>query len=168
MAEPRKKNEGKKSNAGRKQFDGKPVEIVLQKLEEVWALGGSDKEAAFFAGISASALSAFLKANPDISERKETLLERPILLARRALIEGFDGHTYKVKEKKKVNGKEVEVEVERQALKNPNLALQFLERVRRNEFSTKSEVHHRDKTMEQLLEEANRHEGDGEAGGPNT
>ena len=84
---PRKSNP---KDAGRKLFDGKSKEIVIQKLEEVWAIGGSDEEAAFYAGISKAALSDFLKKNIDISERKEALKEKPILKARQTVVRDLD------------------------------------------------------------------------------
>lgn len=83
-----KKN--KKSNAGRKLFDGRDKNIVIQKLEEVWALGGTDGEAACYAGISKAALSDFLSKNKDISERKEQLLETPMLKARKTIVKALD------------------------------------------------------------------------------
>lgn len=102
---------------GRKLFDGKDTKIVIQKLEEVWAVGGSDAEAAFFADISKASLSDFLKHNPKITERKERLKERPVLSARNTLhkvIQAGDG----------------------------DLALKYLERKRFNEFSLKQEINH--------------------------
>lgn len=152
------KKEDKKT-AGRKWFDGQDEKSVITKCEQVWCLGGSDAEAAFFADISTASLSRYLTAHPNIAERRDALRERPILLARTALIEAFDGHTYKAKEKVKLpGGEEKEVEVERTAIKNPDMALKFLERVRKQEFSTRNEIELRDKTMEQLLEEANKKE----------
>lgn len=85
MPEKNKKNKG-----GRKLFDGKNREIVIRKLEEVWAMGGTDREAAMFAGISTSSLSEFLSKNPEVSERKELLLEKPILQARKTVVKALD------------------------------------------------------------------------------
>lgn len=119
-------------NAGRKIFDGKNQDIIIAKLEEVWGYGGSDAEAAFFAGIDKSSLSRYLSAHPEISQRRDALREKPVLEIRRCVVDG--------------------------AKADPELGLKFLERVRRQEFSTRTEVEHRDKTMEQLLEEANRKE----------
>jgi hypothetical protein len=70
---------------GRPQFDGKPYDVVLSKLEQAWALDCSDKEAACLADISAGSLSKFLKAHPDVMKRKELLKERPVLNARNIL-----------------------------------------------------------------------------------
>lgn len=79
-----------KSNAGRLLFDGKSYDIVIQKLEEVWAIGGSDAEAAFYAGISKAALSDFINKRPEISERKQSLQEKPVLKARQTIVRNLD------------------------------------------------------------------------------
>lgn len=118
--------------AGRKQFDGKNEKMVIAKLEECWALGASDAEAAFFAEISPTALSRYLETHPAISQRKEALKLSPVLAARRCLVEAVKT--------------------------DPELALKYLERVKRDEFSLKFEVDHRDKTLEELLCEANKKE----------
>jgi hypothetical protein len=100
-----------KNKAGRKLFDGKNETDVIQKLESVWALGGTDAEAAFYADISKAALSEYLTKHPDISERKEALKNNPILLARKSVLDGI-----------KID---------------PDLALKYLERKCKDEFSTK-------------------------------
>ena len=64
-------------------------DAVLPKLEEVFALGGSDLEACFYAGISKTALYNYQKDNPDFVERKEQLKERPILLARQTVVKAI-------------------------------------------------------------------------------
>lgn len=100
-----------KNKAGRKLFDGKNEKDVIRKLENVWGLGGTDAEAAFYADISKAALSEYLTKHPDISERKEALKNNPILLARKSVIDGI-----------KID---------------PDLALKYLERKCKDEFSTK-------------------------------
>ena len=68
---------------------GRPLiinESVLHKLEEVFALGGTDLEACLYAGISKSALYNYQQVNPDFVERKELLKENPVLLARRTIV----------------------------------------------------------------------------------
>lgn len=99
---------------GRPLFDGKNYDSVIQKLSEVWALDGSDAEAALFADISPAALCEFLKAHPDISERKAALKQTPFLIARRTLVEGVKT--------------------------DPDLALKYMERKCRAEFATRSET----------------------------
>ena len=103
-----------KSNVGRPLFDGKDYDIVIQKLEQAWSLGCSDKDASFFSGISPAALSDFLKKNPDISERKEELKTKVVLKAKQELIKGFEN--------------------------NPEICLKYLERKRKDEYSTKTET----------------------------
>jgi len=87
----------------------KITEITLHKLEEVFALGGSDKEACFYADISPSTLYNYQTENPDFLERKELLKENPILLARRTVVSEIS--------------------------RNPHIAFKYLERRRRDEFS---------------------------------
>lgn len=72
---------------------GRPTVITdetLRKLEEVFALGGTDLEACMYADISKSTFYDFQKDNPDFLERKEKLKERPILKARQTIIKGLD------------------------------------------------------------------------------
>jgi hypothetical protein len=93
----------KKNLGGRKLFDGKSEEIVIQKLEEVWALDGTDAEAAFYAGISPASLSDYLKKHPDVSERKQALSQKPVLKARQAVVKNLDdpNHAFRYLEKKR-------------------------------------------------------------------
>jgi len=111
----KRKNEWDKKKVGRKIFDGKNYEDVILKLEEAWALDCSDAEAAAFANISPPALCEFLKNNPKISERKQQLKQRPVLAARDTLVKAIKGD-------EGVPG-------------NADLALKYLERKRKDEFS---------------------------------
>lgn len=104
----KKKN---KKKTGRKLFDGKNVKIVIQKCEEVWSIGGSDAEAAFYADISTAALSDYLKKHSDVSERKDRLKEKTILKARREVVIGLN--------------------------KNPDFSMKYLERKKSAEFGSK-------------------------------
>lgn len=95
---------------------GRPTlmtEETINKLEEVFALGGTDKEACFYAGISHQTLYSYQEKHPEFVERKEALKEKPILKARNTLVN---------------------------ALNIPEYALKFLERKKKDEFSTRSEV----------------------------
>lgn len=95
---------------------GRPTKVddlVVKKLEEAFALGATDAEACFYAGISKQCLYDYEKKKPEFSDRKAALKERPILLARRSVVEGIE--------------------------KDPALALKFLERKKRDEFSLRSE-----------------------------
>lgn len=95
---------------------GRPPVIageILKKLEEVFSLGGTDKEACFYAGISIQTLYNYQIAHPGYVERKEALKEEPILLARRTVVK---------------------------ALKiNPQSAAWYLERKAKKEFASRQE-----------------------------
>lgn len=103
-----------KPGAGRPQFDGKKVEDVLAKLCEVWALDGSDAEAALFADISASSLSRYLDSHPEIAQRKAALKQTPFLIARRTIVKGVQT--------------------------DADLALKYMERKCWKEFSERKEI----------------------------
>lgn len=89
---------------------------VIDKLEYVFALGGTDLEACLYADISTGALYKYQERNPSFIERKDKLKQSPILAARESVIKGFR--------------------------RNPDLALKYLERRKKDEFSLKSEVEH--------------------------
>ncbi|MFA5729687.1 MAG: hypothetical protein WC938_00445 [Candidatus Paceibacterota bacterium] len=88
--------------------------IILRKLEEVFALGGTDEEACLYADIGKSTLYDYQNENPEFSERKHLLKQRPILLARQEVINGLKG--------------------------NPELALKYLERRKKDEFGLRHEI----------------------------
>ena len=110
-----KKKTTKKNKGGRPLFDGKNKKAVIQKLEAVWAVGGSDAEAAYYADISTSALSDYLKKHPKVSGRKAALLNKPILKARMTVVGGLD---------------------------DPDNAKWYLSRKKKGEFSTRKELEH--------------------------
>jgi len=87
---------------------------LIDKLEYVFALGGTDKEACLYADVSPAALYKYQEKNPDFVERKESLKEAPILAARESVIKNLK--------------------------RNPELALKYLERKKKDEFSLKTEV----------------------------
>lgn len=103
----------KKSKVGRKWFDGKNEGRVVAKLEEVWAMGGTDLEACFYADISKDSLYRYLKEKPELSDRKEGLKHNPILRARKTIFSNLD---------------------------NPKIAKWYLERKKKDEFSQKFET----------------------------
>ena len=95
---------------------GRPSKLIpecVMKLEEIFALDGTVEEACFFADISRNTFYEWMKEHPELSDRFEALRNNPVLLARRSVIEG---------------------------LGDPELALKYLERKRRNEFSTRVET----------------------------
>jgi hypothetical protein len=81
------------SRTGRKQFDGKNVDSILQKLEEAFMLAGTDQEACIYAGISTSALYEYQKQNPEFLERKQALKNLPSLRAKKAIVDRLDKDT---------------------------------------------------------------------------
>jgi hypothetical protein len=111
------KKKSNRSNAGRKQFDGKSEKDVLSKLEYVWSVGGTDEEACVYADITVAGLQRYQDKHPEISIRKKLLKEKPVLLAREAVIQAL-------KEK------------------NPDIAIKYLERKKKDEFSLKTETAH--------------------------
>lgn len=89
---------------------GRPTRMtteVLNKLEEVFAIGGSDQEACFYANISHQTLYNYQEKHPEFVERKESLKEKPILKARQTVV---------------------------QSLNDPNHAFRYLSKKRRKEF----------------------------------
>ena len=96
---------------------GRPTDMTpetISKLEEVFALGGSDEEACFFAGIGKTTLYNYQQDHPEFVERKEALKETPILKARTTVVQRI-GESY-------VN------------------AMDYLSRKRKAEFSVRSEL----------------------------
>ena len=95
---------------------GRPPIIVgdvLNKLEEVFAIGGSDKEACFYADISHQTLYDYQHTHPEFVERKEALKNKPILKARQEVVKGLKD--------------------------DPEFSLKYLERKLKDEFSVKTE-----------------------------
>jgi len=89
---------------------------VIGKLEQAFALDCTVKEACFFAWIHIDTYYDFLSKNPKYSDIFEALRESPVLLARQSVITNMK--------------------------KNWELALKYLERKRKNEFTPKTEVDH--------------------------
>lgn len=104
----------KKSNAGRKWFDGKDEEEVLSKLREAWALDCTDVESFFYADISEQSYYRYLKAHPELREERDRLKETPVFKARKTVIDKI-GESY-------AN------------------AMDYLKRKRKDEFGDKQEV----------------------------
>ena len=87
---------------------------VIDKLEYAFALGCTDNEACLHAGISPATLYNHQERDPKFLERKDLLKSKPIFLARETVLRG-------VKE-------------------NPDIALRFLERKKKDEFSLRTET----------------------------
>lgn len=63
---------------------------VLRKLEYAFAMGATDKEACFHAGIGASTLYDYQKENPEFSERKWGLKGSVVLKAKTNIASAID------------------------------------------------------------------------------
>ena len=100
----------KKSNAGRPTI---MTDLTLKKLNEAFAFSYTNKKACYYTEISKQTLYNYQKDHPEFVDQKEALKQRPILLARQEVIKGLEG--------------------------NPELALKFLERKKKDEFSLRSE-----------------------------
>lgn len=86
---------------------------VLSKLEEAFALGCTDLEASLYANIAPATLYNHQDKNPEFLERKEQLKMQPVLRARTTVVRSLE--------------------------KDPILALKYLERKRKDEFSPRRE-----------------------------
>lgn len=87
--------------------------LTVKKLNEAFAFGCTDEEACFYSDISKQTLYNYQKNHPEFIDQKEALKQRPILLARQSVISGLTN--------------------------DPNLALKFLERKKKDEFSLRQE-----------------------------
>jgi hypothetical protein len=87
---------------------------TVRKLEDAFLMDCTVEEACLNADITQDTYYRWIKENPKLSERFERLRNNPYLIARKTIIEG-------IKE-------------------NPELALKYMERKKKNEFSTKSEM----------------------------
>lgn len=87
---------------------------VVSKLEQAWSMGCSDLEACLFAGISKQTLYDYQAKNPDFIDRKEQLKESLVLKARTVVADALNR-------------------------KDENTAKWYLERKKKDEFSTKTE-----------------------------
>ena len=88
-------------------------EKVIKKLEEAFSLDCPIREACFYAEISVPIYYKILEKNPKLIERFEILREKPTYYARKCVIDN--------------------------AKIDPEIALKYLERKRKSEFSPKIE-----------------------------
>jgi len=96
--------------------NGRPTEMTpetITKLESIFAIGGTDKEACAYANIGTSTLYNYQQRNPNFVERKEQLKEKPFIKARLTIV---------------------------RALEDPHHAQWFMERKRKAEFALRSEI----------------------------
>ena len=100
-----------------KKTAGRPTVMtpeVVSKLEQAFSMGCSDLEACLFADISKQALYDYQAKYPEFADRKAMLKEKLVLKARTVIAEALNK-------------------------KDENTAKWYLERKRKDEFSTKVE-----------------------------
>lgn len=98
---------------------GRPTNFTpdtIAKLEHAFLLGCSDLEACFYAKVGKTALYNYQNKNPEFVERKAQLKQNPYFIARSSIIKGME--------------------------ENPELALKYMERKKKDEFSTKTHTDH--------------------------
>jgi len=95
----------RKSNAGRKWFDGKDEKEVCAKLEQTAALDASTEEMCFYSDISRFSLIRYLEKHPHFAQKIEQLRQKPVLKARQTAIadlETPEGARWYLARKKKI------------------------------------------------------------------
>ena len=105
-----------KINPTGKQKKSKLTDETIRKLEEAFALDASILEACYYADISHDTYHRWIKEYPQLSDRFNRLREKPCLLARQSVIKAFKSDS--------------------------NLALKYLERKKKEEFSLKTVNEH--------------------------
>lgn len=96
---------------------GRPSEMSeekVKKLEEAFALDCSVWEACFYADITKTTYYNRLEKNPQLVDRFNALREKPVLMARQSVVKSLK--------------------------ENPEMALKYLERKRKKEFSLRTEI----------------------------
>lgn len=76
-----------------KHAGGRPTDMTpetINKLESVFAIGGTDKEACSYADISHQTLYNYQHDHPEFVERKEMLKEKPFIKARQTIVKSLD------------------------------------------------------------------------------
>lgn len=104
---------------------------VVRKLEYAYGIDCTDEEACLYADVSESAFYDFLKETPQFAERRKALKNKPVLLGRQTVIKGFVGAAAEFDKR----GNQLKAEIP----PNPELAMKYLERKKKDEFSTRSE-----------------------------
>jgi len=106
----------RKSNAGRKFFDGKDEKTIIAKLEQAAALDADIPEMCFYADISRDSYYRYINSHEEFRNRIEALRQKPCLAARQAVVSKL-GESY-------------------------TNAMDYLARKKKKEFSPKQEVEH--------------------------
>ncbi len=86
---------------------------TIAKLEEAFAWGCTDVEACLWANIAEKTLYLYQEKHPEFIQRKEALKETPVLDSR--------------------------MTVSRAVKRDPDMAMKYLERKKKGEFSTRAE-----------------------------
>jgi hypothetical protein len=100
-----------------KKKGGRPTKMtpeILKKLEEVYAIGGSDGEACLWANIDPRTLYYYQEKHPEFIQRKKTLQKTPTLRARQEVVKGLKD--------------------------NPEFAFKYLTKKKRDEFGDNIDV----------------------------
>jgi len=111
------KNKGGRptKHEARYKYVGRPSKMtsqVVSKLEEAFAIGASVAEACMYADITRETYYQWIKKNPKFSDRVEALQLKPTLKARQTVVKALD---------------------------NPDMAMKYLERKHKGEFSIRTE-----------------------------
>ena len=101
--------------------------LVVQKLEEAFALDCSIGEACFYADIARQTYYNLIEEKPELLDKFNRLREKPVLIARQTVVKACKD--------------------------NPDIALKYLERKRKDEFSTKTINDNNNKIIEPTQEE---------------
>jgi len=91
----------------------KLTDTNIKRLEHCFSLDSTVAEACYFCNISKETFYNWMKKTPNLKEHLDRLRERPILLARKSMLNG---------------------------MKNPEFALKYAKNKRNKEFSEKTEV----------------------------
>ena len=86
---------------------------TIRKLEEAFSLDCTLQEARFYADISSDTYYKLIEDKPNLLKRFEALRNRPVLIARQTVVKACKD--------------------------NPEMAMKYLERKKKNEFSTRTE-----------------------------
>lgn len=108
----------KKKDPKDKKTAGRPTVMtpdVVNKLEQAFSMGCSDLEACLFANISKQSLYDYQAKHPEFADRKAMLKETLILKARSVIATSLNN-------------------------KDENTAKWYLERKKKNEFGTRTEI----------------------------
>jgi len=81
----------KKSKRGRKELNGRSERAVVLKLEKAFEQGCSVNEARNYAEISKTAYYHLLERKPELKDRFEDFMFKPILIARTEVVKGLAG-----------------------------------------------------------------------------